>query len=177
MTHSANYKRGKLHHSPWHSDSCTSNQLNTSPDRLSRPFQTQNSKQQRRGANQTFCISSKQMCPITLLADRIPYACPSSDTIPTTNSEHTKAISMAIPNSNSESISESNPDHSHCSTLLQEGVLPQWLHEAVGEHLSSRYIAQLDLSISSHICHKIVLGRNVCNCSSTVDSGLDACNQ
>jgi len=28
MTNGANYKRGKLHHSPWHSDIHTSNQLN-----------------------------------------------------------------------------------------------------------------------------------------------------
>ena len=30
MTNGANYKRGKLHHSPWHSDIRTPNQLNTS---------------------------------------------------------------------------------------------------------------------------------------------------
>jgi len=29
MTNGANYKRGTLHHSPWHSDIRTSNQLNT----------------------------------------------------------------------------------------------------------------------------------------------------
>jgi len=40
MTNGANYKRGKLHHSPWHSDIRTSNQHNTSPGRLSHPFQT-----------------------------------------------------------------------------------------------------------------------------------------
>jgi hypothetical protein len=28
MTNGANYKRGKLHHSPWHSDIRTPNQLN-----------------------------------------------------------------------------------------------------------------------------------------------------
>jgi len=28
MTNGANYQRGKLHHSPWHSDIRTSNQLN-----------------------------------------------------------------------------------------------------------------------------------------------------
>jgi hypothetical protein len=28
MINGANYKRGKLHHSPWHSDIRTSNQLN-----------------------------------------------------------------------------------------------------------------------------------------------------
>ena len=40
MTNGANYKRGKLHHSPWHSDIRTPNQLNTPPGQLSRPFQT-----------------------------------------------------------------------------------------------------------------------------------------
>jgi len=40
MTNGANYKRSKLHHSPWHSDIRTSNQLNTPPGQLSRPFQT-----------------------------------------------------------------------------------------------------------------------------------------
>jgi len=46
--------------------------------------------------------------------------------------------------------------------------------EAVSEHLSSRYLAHVDLSISSHICNKIVLGRNVCNCRWVADSDLDA---
>jgi len=130
-----------------------------------------NSKQKRRGAIQTLWISSKQTCPINLLSDGIPDAISmsNSDTIPATISERTEAIS--------EAISESNSDHSHCSTLLQEGRLRQWLCEAVGEHLSSRYVAQFDLSISSHICSKIVLGRNVCNCSSAVDSVLDGRDQ
>jgi len=133
----------------------------------------QNSKQKRRGANQTSWISSKQTCPINLLSDGIPDAFSSSNTIsvtiPETIPDCTEAISEAIPNS--------NPDHSHRSTLLQEARLRQWLCEAVGEHLSSRYVAQVDLSISSHICSKIVLGRNVCNCSSAVDSVLDARDQ
>jgi hypothetical protein len=47
------------------------------------------------------------------------------------------------------------------------------LCEAVGEHLSSRYVAQVNLSVSSHFCSEIVLGRNVCNCSSAVDSVID----
>jgi len=189
MTNGANYKKGKLHHSPWHSDIRTSNQLNTPPGRLSRPLQTKNSKQRRRGANQTTWITSKQTCPINLLSHGIPDFFSSSDTIsvtiPETIPDCTKAISEAIPNSNpdtisetiSEAISESNSDHSHCSTLLQEGGLRQWLGEAVSEHLSSWYVAQVDLSISSHICSKIVLGRNVCNCSSAVDSVLDARDQ
>jgi hypothetical protein len=187
MTNGANYKRGKLHHTPWHSDIHTSNQLNTPPGQLSRLFQTENSKQRRQRANQTSRISSKQPCPINLVSDRIPNAFSSSnaDTIPATISERTEAISEAIPNSNpeaipeaiSEAISESNSDHSHCSALLQEGRLRQWFCEAVGEHLSSRYVAQADLSISSHICSQILLGRNVCNCSSVVDSVLDARDQ
>jgi len=133
----------------------------------------QNSKQKRRGANQTLWISSKQTCLINLLSDGIPDAISNSNTIPVTISERTEAISEAI----SEAIPESNSDHSHRSTLLQEGGLRQWLCEAVGEHLSSRYVAQVDLFISSHICSKIVLGRNVCNCSSAVDSGLDTRSQ
>jgi len=103
----------------------------------------QNSKQRRRGANQTTWISTKQTCPINSLSDGIP------DTSSSSNSD-TNSVT------NPESISESNSNHSHCSTLLQEGGLRQWLCEAVGEHLSSRYVAQVDLSISSHICIKIV---------------------
>jgi len=34
MTNGANYKRGKLHHSPWHSDIRTSNQLNMQSDMI-----------------------------------------------------------------------------------------------------------------------------------------------
>ena len=168
MTNCANYKRGKLHHSPWHSDIRTSNQLNTPPGRLSRPFQTQR-KQKRRIAYQTSWISSKQMCPIDLLSDGIPDAIAKSNTIPVTITERTEAIYEAIP--------ESNSDQSHRNTLLQEGGLRQWLCEAVGEHLSSRSVAQVDLCISSHICSIILLGRNVCNCSSAVDSVLDARDQ
>jgi len=119
-----------------------------------------NSKLKRRGANQTSWISSKQTYPMNFLSDGIPNAFSSSNS-----------------DSISESISESNSDHSHRSTLLQKGGLRQWLCEAVSDHLSSRYVAQFDLSIGSHICRKIVLGRNVCNCSSAVDSVLDARDQ
>jgi len=178
MTNGANYKRGKLHHRPWHSDIHTSNQLNTPPGWLSRPFQTQNRKQRRRGANQALWISSKQACPINLLSNGIPDAISSSDTISVTIPESNSAnISVTISEANSETIPQSNSDHSHCSTLFQEGGLRQWLCEAVGEHLSSRYIAHVDLSVSSHICSKIVLGCNVCKCSSAVDSVLDARDQ
>jgi len=120
---------------------------------------------------------------INFLSDCIPKAISNSntDTIRATISERSEAISEAIPNSNPEAIpeaiSESNSDHPQCSTLLQDGRLQQWLCEAVGEHLSSRYVAQVDLSVSSHICSKIVLGCNVCNCSSEVDSVPDAHDQ
>jgi hypothetical protein len=39
MTNIANYTGGKIHHSPWHSDICTYNQLDTPPEQLSRAFQ------------------------------------------------------------------------------------------------------------------------------------------
>ena len=113
---------------------------------------------------------SKRAQSMNLLSDGVPDAISSSDTISVT-------IPETISFSNPKAIPESNSDHSHRCTLLQEGGLRQWLCEAVGEHLSSRYVAQVDLSISSHICSMIVLGRNVCNCSSTVDSVLDACDQ
>jgi hypothetical protein len=125
----------------------------------------QNSKQRRRGDNQTSWISSKQICPINLLCDSISVTVFSSSNIPVAISEHI------------EPISEANPDYSHRSTLHQAGGLWQRLCEAVGEHLSSRYIAQVDLSISSYICSKIVPGRNVCNCTSAVDSVLDTRDQ
>jgi hypothetical protein len=38
-------------------------------------------------------------------------------------------------------------------------------------------VAHVDFSISSHICSKIVLGRNVCNCSSAADCFFDARDQ
>jgi len=113
---------------------------------------------------------NKRAQSINLLSDGIPDAISSSDTISVT-------IPETISNSNPEAIPKSNSDHSHRCTLLQEGGLWQWLCEAVGEHLSSRYVAQVDFSISSHICRKIVLGRNVCNCRSAVDFVLHARDQ
>jgi hypothetical protein len=181
MTNGANYKRGKLYHSPWYSDICTSNPVNTHPGGLSHPFQTKNSKQSRREANQTMCISSKQTCPINLLSDGIPEAISSSTTFSVTIS---KTILDSITDFNpegiskpTEAISKFNSDHSHWNTLHQESGLRQWLCEVVGEHLSSLYVAQVDLSMSSHICSKIVLGRNMYNYSSGVDSDLDGCDQ
>ena len=64
MTNGANYKRGKLHHSPWHSDIRTSTQLNTPPGRLSRPFQTKTVNKdeeeqiKHRGSRQNKCAQS-----------------------------------------------------------------------------------------------------------------------
>jgi len=135
----------------------------------------QNSKQRRTGANQTSWISLKQMCPISLLSDGIPDGISNStsdtisETIPKTISVHMEAISEAIP--------EFNSDHSHCSTPRQETGLWERLCEAVSKHLSSEYIAHVNLSISRLICMKIVLGCDVCNCSSTVDSIFYACYQ
>jgi len=141
----------------------------------------QHSKQQIRGANQAAWISFKQPCRIDLHSDGIPVAISSSDTISVTTSdtisEYTKAIYKAIPNCNPETVPESNLVHSHRSTLHKEGGLWQWLGEAVGEHLSSRYVAQFDPSFSIHTCSKIVLGCNACNCSSAVHSVLDARGQ
>jgi len=102
---------------------------------------------------------------INLVSYGTPNAISSTDTVPVTILDRTKAISDA------------NSYHSHCSALLLEGALWQWLCEAVGEHLSSPYVAPVNLSISSHICSKIILGHNVCNCSSMVDSVLDARDQ
>ena len=120
MTNGANYKIGKLHHCPWHSDIRISNQLNTPPGRLSRPFQTKNSKQRRRGANQTARISSKQTCPINLLSEGIPdaFSCSNSDTISVIISEAIPDCTEAISEAVSECVPESNSDHSHRSTLL-----------------------------------------------------------
>jgi len=61
--------------------------------------------------------------------------------------------------------------------LLQEGVLHQWPWEAVGNHLCSWYIAQVDLSISSHICSIIVLCCNVYTCCCMVYSVFDTRNK
>jgi len=174
MNNGANYKWGKIYHSPCHSDIRTPNQLNTPPVRLWCPFQTKNTKQKRRGANQPKWISLNQTCPINLLPDGSADAFSSSNTIRASISKRTEATLNAILNSNPKANSESNPDNAHRSTLLQAGRFWQWLCEGVNEHLSSRYIAQVNLSICSHVCSKIVLGRNVCNFSSVVDSVPDA---
>jgi len=148
----------------------------------------QNSKHKRRGANQTSWITSKQKCPINLLSkgirnaisrsDTIPVtASEDSDTIPVTISEYSVALSKDICNSHPATISEADSDHSHHCTLLHAGGLWQRLCEAVGQHLGSRYVTQVDLSIARYICCKIVRGCNVCNYSSTVDPVLDARDQ
>ena len=110
------------------------------------------------------------MCPIDLLSNGIP------DAISNSNSNTISVtISAEIRESISDYITASN--HSHCSTLLQEGGLRQRLCEAVGKHLSSWYITQVDLFICSHGCRKMVFCRNVCKCSSAGDSVLDSHNQ
>jgi len=180
MTNGANYKRGKLRHSPWHCDICTSNQLNSPPGRLSRPFQTKTvNKREEEPIEHSGSPRKKGAQSIHLLSDDIPNAISisNSDTIPTTISESTEASSEPIPISDPETIPESKSNHSHRITLLQEGRHREWLCEAVSVHLSHRYLAQFDLSVSSHICSKIVLGCIVCNCSYAVDSVLDANNQ
>jgi hypothetical protein len=58
-----------------------------------------------------------------------------------------------------------------------EGGLQQCRCEGVGEHLSSLYAAQVDLSISSRFCSKTEFGRNVCNCYSTIHSVVDVRDQ
>jgi hypothetical protein len=174
MTNGANYKRGKSHDSPWHSDIRTSNQLNTSPGWLSHPFQSETgNKGEEEPIKHRGSPRNKRTQSIYLLADGIADASSNSNAISLTIPERTEAISErseamseAIANSTPEAIPKSNSHHSHRCTLLQEGGLQQWLCEAVGKHLSSRYIAPVNLSISSHICSKMVLRRNVCNCSS-----------
>ena len=164
-----NYKTGKVHHNPWHSDICTSNQLNIPAAWLSCLFETKNSKQMRRGAHQTSWIISKDTCSINLRSDCIPDAISCSETIPVTIYMYTKAIADAI--------ADSNAVHSHRSTLLHEGWLWRWLCEAVSKYISSWYVAQVDLSISRHICSKRVVGHTVCNCRCPVDSVLDGRDQ
>ena len=136
----------------------------------------QNSNQKGRKANQTLRISSEQPCPINLLSNGVANVISNfnSDTISKTISE---AITDSNPEAISYAISESNSDRSHCSTLLQEGGIRQRLCEAVGEHLSRQYVAQVDLSIPSHICSTIVFCHNVCNHTSSVDPVLDAHDQ
>jgi hypothetical protein len=109
------------------------------------------------GAIQTALNSSKQLCLIISLSDSIPndICISTSDTVPATVTE---TFSVHI-----EAVSESNSDHSQCSTLLFERGIRQWHWEAVGEHLRSWYVALVDFSVCSHICSKIGLGRNVRN--------------
>jgi hypothetical protein len=93
-----------------------------------------------------------------------------SDAISTYNSDtHSETMSKTIP--------ESTSDHSQRSTLLEEGGLPQWLCAAVSHHLCSQYVAQVDLTVTSNIGRKIVLGRKVGNCYSAEDFVLDVHDQ
>jgi hypothetical protein len=110
MTNGANYKRGKLHHSPWHSNIRTSNQFNTPPRWLSCPFQTKTvNKREEETIKHRGSSRNKRAQRINLLSNRIPYGKSSSDTIPATIPELTQAVSEAISDSNSEADS----DHSH----------------------------------------------------------------
>jgi len=81
MTNGANYNRGKLHHSLWHSDIRTFNQLNTSPGRLSRPFHTkQYTKEKRSQSNIVDLLKTnmpnQSMCFATAFPMRIPVPIP-----------------------------------------------------------------------------------------------------
>lgn len=102
----------------------------------------------------------------------------SSDTISVTIPQ---IISYSITDCNSkailESIPESNSNPSNCRTFPLQGGLRLGYCEEVAKHLSSRYVARVGLSISRHICCKILHGCNVWKCSVTVDSVLDARNQ
>jgi hypothetical protein len=108
---------------------------------------------------------------INLLSDGIPDGISSSDTI---SESISNTISQSISDSIKDSNSETNSNHSHSCTLFQDGGLRQWICEAVGKNLNSRYVAQVYLSGSSYISSKIELSCNVCNCSWVVDSVLDA---
>jgi len=107
MTNGANYKRGKLHHSPWHSDIHTSNQLNTPRGWLSRPFPTKTvNKRVEEPIKQCGSARNEGAQSINLLSDDIPDAISisNSDTFPAIISKRTEAISEAIPNCNPEAI-------------------------------------------------------------------------
>jgi len=168
MTNRANYNRCKLHHTPWHSDIHTPNQLNILPCWLSRPLKLQNNQPIETGANQSSWISLLLTRSINSLSD-----C-NSDSFCNRNSDTiSMAISVTIAMhiiSISKAISKSNFNQSHDSALLPQGRLRLRDCKAVCEHLSSWYIHQLDHSISINIRSKIVLGCNVCNYISAVDS-------
>jgi hypothetical protein len=122
MTNDDHHKRGKLHHSPWHSDAiCTSNQLNTPPGRLSSLFHTKQYITGKRSQSNNVDLL-KTNVPNHLLSDHILDVFSSSDTIcvtiPESISDCYKAISAAV--------SESNSYHSNCCTLLKEGGLREW---------------------------------------------------
>ena len=143
----------------------------------------QYSKHSGREANYILWIFLKHTCQIILYSAGIYNAISNStsDMIPVTISvtssmNITLTISVTIC-MHIEAISKSNSIYSHGSTLLPEGRLWEWLCEAVCEHLSSRYIAHVNLSISSHIFSKIVLDWNAYNSSSAVDAVINACNR
>jgi len=96
-----------------------------------------------------------------------------SNTIPLIISEHTEAISMAIPNSSPKTICNPNSNNLHYRKLLREGCHWQLQCKVVSMHLSSLYIAHADISISSHIGSKFAQDWNWCYCCSRVDTACD----
>jgi len=176
MTNCANYKRWKLHHSPCHSDIRTPNQLNTPPGWLSCQFQTKRvNKREEEPIKQRGSPRNKHAqsiyFPMSFLIHfpvptSFPWPFPGQFPIPIPRPFPSPIAIITIA--------------AHCikKAGLGRGLVKQSVSiSAVGEHFSSRYLAQVDISISSHICSKIVLGRNLCNCSSAVDSVLDAHDQ
>lgn len=101
----------------------------------------------------------------------------SSVTIDTICSANSNTISKAI----SDIVTDSNPDaisdNFLYSTWLQYGGVWQQLWEAVCEHLSSQYIANVGQSIITHIFKKMLLGGNACHSSAMVNIILDARDQ
>jgi len=127
-------------------------------------------------------MSLKQTFLIDVLSNSIPDAVCNVDSIPgalsaTISDCITHSYPEVTPKAIPEAILESNSIHAHSTTLHQDGGFWQRVCEAVGKYLSSQCLAQVDLSISSHICSKIVFGRNVCDWISAVDSVHDARDQ
>jgi len=140
----------------------------------------QNSEHTRRGANQASLIVLKHPSTIHLHPSGHPNTISNSTShniFHTISENISNFFTDSNPKANSEATSMPSSDHSHSSIQLEDGGHWQWHCEAVSNHLSCCYVAQINLSISSHICIQIVLGRNVWDCSFSVDSFLVARNQ
>jgi hypothetical protein len=90
----------------------------------------------------TTWMSSKQTYPINLLSDGLLDACGRFNTIcvtiPGTMSDSINISNpKATPKAILRAIRKANSDHSHLSSLLQEGGLPQWLCDAVHTYLKA----------------------------------------